>query len=89
MVIFDDLRWEGSAPERDSVLRQRERRADEIAYWIAALTDAATQALAGGADSSDVDQVLDRIGKAPADCGVTTGNLKTTQERRSAPSSTA
>jgi hypothetical protein len=43
MVMFDDLRWEGSASERESVLRQRERRADQIAYWIAALTDAAAQ----------------------------------------------
>ena len=29
MVMFDDLRWEGSASERDSVLGQRERRCDD------------------------------------------------------------
>lgn len=86
LVMFDDLTFEGSAAARESVLRDRDRRADNLAYWIAALTDAATQTperaheflearkrervasgSRGDADTTYVDQVLDRIKRSPAE----------------------
>jgi hypothetical protein len=42
-VIFDDLSFEGSLSERDALFRRREERAEDVAYAIAALTQAAAQ----------------------------------------------
>lgn len=42
-VLFEDLKFEGSLSERDSILKNRERRAADAEYWITALTTAATQ----------------------------------------------
>jgi hypothetical protein len=48
-VLFQDLSFEGAPSERDALLRERERRADDIAYAIGVLRRAAAdpaQALA-------------------------------------------
>jgi hypothetical protein len=41
-VMFEDLLFEGSAADRTALLRAREERADDLAYAIAALTQAAS-----------------------------------------------
>jgi hypothetical protein len=41
MVLFEDLSFEGSTEDRDLVLKERERQADEAAYWSQAFKEAA------------------------------------------------
>jgi hypothetical protein len=39
-LLFADLKWEGPRSERDDVLKTREGRAADAAYWAEVLTDA-------------------------------------------------
>jgi hypothetical protein len=41
MVLFEDLSFEGSAEDRDSVLKARERQAEEAGYWSLVFKEAA------------------------------------------------
>jgi hypothetical protein len=45
-VLFEDLSFEGSQAEVDRLFRGREQRADDLAFWIQALKEAAAMPIA-------------------------------------------